>query len=184
VPTPAPVLSSLAFNPSSVTGGNSAQGIVTLSGVAPAAGALVSLASGRQSVASVPSSVTVPAGAKTATFNVTTRAVSVSTTVNISASYGGVTRTTPLVITPAVDTVNITRATYNVRKRVLNITATSTNANATLKAYVSSTGALIGTLDNDGGGDFSLQVSWPTDPQNVTVKSSLGGTASHAVTSK
>jgi hypothetical protein len=184
VPTPAPVLSALAFNPASVPGGNSAQGTVTLSGAAPAGGALVALARGRQLIVSVPSSVTVPAGAKIATFNVTTSAVSVLLTVNISASYGGVTKTATLTITPTADNVNITRAAYSVRKELLTITATSTKATATLKAYVSSTGALIGTLNNDRGGDYSLQISWLTNPQNITVKSSLGGTASHAVTSK
>jgi hypothetical protein len=183
-PTPAPVLSSFTLNLSSVTGGNSAQGTVTLSGVAPAGGALVSLRSSDLSVASVSPSVTIPADARSATFNVTTRAVSALTTVNISASYGGVTRTTPLTITPAVDTVNITRAVYNDRKNVLNVTATSTKANATLKAYVTSNGALIGTLNSNGGGNYSLQINWPNNPQNVTVKSSLGGTASHAVTSR
>jgi hypothetical protein len=184
MPMPAPVLSSLALNPSSVTGGNSAQGTVTLSGVAPAGGALVSLASSKQLAVPVPSSVTVPVGASSATFNVTTRAAGAATTVNISASYGGVTKTTLLNITPAFDTVSITRAVYNVRRKELNITATGTKVGATLKAYVTSTGELIGTLGNDWGGDYSLQISRPTNPLNVTVKSSLGGTASRAVTSK
>jgi hypothetical protein len=184
VPTPAPVLSSLALNPASVTGGNSAQGTVTLSGVAPAGGAFVLLKSNNLSAASTPPSVTVPAGARSATFNVTTRAVGVSTSVNISASYGVVTKMATLNITPAVDTVEITRAVYNDRKNVLNITATSTKANATLKAYVTSNGALIGTLSNDGRGDYSLQINWSNDPRNVTVKSSLGGVASRAVTSR
>ncbi|MDQ1524405.1 MAG: hypothetical protein QOE47_2329, partial [Pyrinomonadaceae bacterium] len=54
----------------------------------------------------------------------------------------------------------------------------------TLKAYVTSNGALIGTLSNDGRGDYSLQINWSNDPRNVTVKSSLGGVASRAVTSR
>src|SRR5467141_480499 len=81
-------LSSLSLNPTSVTGGNSSTGTVTLSGPAPAGGAQVVLAS-NNGVASVPSSVTVPAGATSATFPVSTSAVSTSTTVTITVSFGG-----------------------------------------------------------------------------------------------
>ncbi len=45
-----------------------------------------------------------------------------------------------------------------------------------------SPGALIGTVQNVGGGKYQLQVSWPTNPINVIVHSSLGGSASLAVT--
>jgi len=94
-------LSSLSLNPTSVTGGNSSTGTVTLSGPAPAGGAQVTLSSSNTTVARVPSSVTVGAGATTATFTVTTSAVATSTTVTISAAYGGVTKTASLTVTPA-----------------------------------------------------------------------------------
>ena len=55
---------------------------------------------------------------------------------------------------------------------------------ATLRAYVTSTGALIGTLKNNGGGKYRGQFTWPSNPQNITVKSSLGGSASKAVATK
>ena len=95
-----PVLSSVTVNPSSVQGGSPSTGTVTLSGPAPAGGALVSLSSDNTSAATVPASVTVAAGASSATFAVTTSAVSGSTAVTISALYGGVTRTAPLTVTP------------------------------------------------------------------------------------
>ncbi len=60
---PALSLSSLALNPTSVAGGNSSTGTVTLSGPAPAGGAQVALSSSNTAAATVPSSVTVPAGA-------------------------------------------------------------------------------------------------------------------------
>src|ERR1700682_4387640 len=88
-PPPAPTLSSLTLNPTSVIGGlQSSTGTVTLSGPAPAGGAQVALSS-NSGAASVPSSVAVPAGATTATFTVSTTAVTASTTVTISAAYGG-----------------------------------------------------------------------------------------------
>jgi len=94
-------LSSLSVNPTSVTGGNSSAGTVTLSGPAPAGGAIVALSSSNTTVASVPSSVTVAAGATTATFTVSTSAVAGSTTVTISATYGSATRSALLTVTPA-----------------------------------------------------------------------------------
>jgi hypothetical protein len=99
-PSSLPTLSSLSLSPSSVTGGNSSTGTVTLSGPAPAGGAQVTLSSSAPA-ASVPSSVTVPAGATGATFTITTSAVAASTPVTISASYGGVTQTASLTVMPS-----------------------------------------------------------------------------------
>ena len=98
---PALSLSSLALNPTSVAGGNSSTGTVTLSGPAPAGGAQVTLSSSNTAAATVPSSVTVPAGATNATFTVSTSVVTASTAVTISAAYGGATRTASLAVTPA-----------------------------------------------------------------------------------
>lgn len=176
-------LSSLTLNPTSVTGGASLQGTVTLSSAAPSGGAVVMLASSNGTVASVPPSVTVAAGATSASFTVTTTPISVSTTVNISATYAGLTKTATLTVMPPVtaDTVAITLAQYRLSTKKLSVQATSTSATATLKVYVTATGQLIGTLTNNGG-KYSGQFKWPTNPQNITVKSSLGGSSSATVT--
>src|SRR5215211_7887460 len=79
------------------------------------------------------------------------------------------------------DTVTITRAEYQTGNRRLRVDATSTNANATLQVFVTSTNQLIGTLTNNGGGRFRGQFSWPVNPQNITVKSNFGGQATRAV---
>jgi len=97
-PPPLPTVSSLQLNPTSVVGGTqSSTGTVTLSGPAPTGGAQVQLSSSNRA-ASVPSSVTVPAGATRATFTVNTSIVLVTTSANISASYNGTTRTATLTI--------------------------------------------------------------------------------------
>ena len=93
-------LSSLALNPTTVTGGNPSTGTVTLSGAAPAGGQVVTLGSSHVSVATVPSSVTVGAGATSASFTVTTSAVTTSTNVVISGASGGVTRSADLTVSP------------------------------------------------------------------------------------
>jgi hypothetical protein len=99
VPVP-PSASSLTLSPTSVVGGaQSPTGTVTLSGPAPAGGALVTLSSSN-AAASVPSSVTVPAGSSSTTFAISTSAVAASTSVVIFASYDGVTPSTSLTVTP------------------------------------------------------------------------------------
>ena len=185
-PAQSVTLSSVGLSPTSVTGGSSSQGTVTLSGAAPSGGATVALSSSNGAVAAVPASVTVAAGATSATFTATTNSVTATTSVTISASYGGVTNTATLTVNPAqsADTVSIQLAEYASDKRELRVEATSTNSSAVLKCYVSSTGELIGTLTNDGGGRYRGQFTWPTNPQNITVRSSLGGSATRSVAAK
>jgi hypothetical protein len=181
-------LSSVALSPASVVGGNSSQGTVTLTGAAPGGGMIVTLASSNTTAANVPSSVTIAAGSSSATFTVTTQTVTTSTAVTISASAGGVTRTAALTVSPApppaTDTVAIQRADYSTGSRVLRVEATSTNSSATLTVYVASTDQVIGTLQNGGGGRYKGDLSWPSNPQNIRVRSSLGGQATRAVTAK
>ena len=192
-PPPTAQLSTLTLSPSSVTGGASAQGTVTLSAAAPAGGATLTLNSSL-GAASVPATITVPAGATSGTFGVSTTAVSASTAVTITAAYGGISRSATLTVNAsapppppppaATDTVSITKAEYTASQKQLRLEARSSSASATLKAYVTSTGALIGTLTNAGGGTYKAQFTWPSNPQKVTVKSSLGGSATGVVALK
>jgi len=85
---PPPTLAQVTVNPAIVVGGTSAKGTVSLSGPAPAAGAVVSLASSDPST-TVPLTVTVPANAVSANFTITTTAVGTVTQLNISGSYNG-----------------------------------------------------------------------------------------------
>jgi hypothetical protein len=86
--------------------------------------------------------------------------------------------------TVAADTVSIQLAEYSAGNDELRVEATSSNASATLTVYVTSTNTLIGTLHNEGGGRYRGDFSWPTNPQNITVRSSLGGFASRTVVLK
>ena len=186
-PTPAPLsLASVTLSATSVTGGNSVQGTVRLSAAAPSA-TVVTLASNNAS-ATVPASVTVAAGASSATFTVNTTAVSTTRTATISATFNGLTRTASLTINPVTqpntDTVRITRTEYDSSKRVLRVEATSTSANATLQVFVTATGQLLGTLGNSGGGQYRGELNAATNPQNITVRSSLGGVATSTVAAK
>jgi hypothetical protein len=83
--------------------------------------------------------------------------------------------------TAPTDTVSIQLAEYSAGNRALRVEATGSNASATLTAYVASTNTLIGTLRNEGGGRYRGDFSWATSPQTITVRSSLGGSASRTV---
>jgi hypothetical protein len=190
-PTPAPLsLSALTLSPTTVVGGNSAQGTVTLSAAAPAA-TTITLASSNAS-ATVPASVTVAAGASSASFTVATGTVNATMSAIISGTFNGVTRSSTLTINPvtapppppSTDTVRITRAEYDSGKRILRVEATSTSSSATLRVFVTSTGQLLGTLSNNGGGQYRGELSASTNPQNITVRSSLGGVATASVVAK
>ncbi|MGH7809345.1 MAG: hypothetical protein ACREP5_03605, partial [Candidatus Binatia bacterium] len=99
-PTVAPAsLSSVSVNPSAVTGGQAATGTVSLSGAAPSGGAVVNLSSANPPI-TVPASITVPATATSANFPVTTTSVTSTTVGNVTASYGGVTKSTTLTVNP------------------------------------------------------------------------------------
>jgi hypothetical protein len=90
---------SVDTTPISVVQGNPSIGQVILNGVAPAGGAVVSLSSSN-SAASVPATVAVDAGQSATVFGVTTDAVTQVTPVTITASLGGVSRTTSMNVSP------------------------------------------------------------------------------------
>jgi hypothetical protein len=94
-------LLSVSMNPSTVKGGTSATGTVTLN--SPAVGTSTQrrvTLSDNSLFSTTPASVTVNAGATTATFTVTTSLVATSTAVTITATYNGSTQTATLTITP------------------------------------------------------------------------------------
>jgi len=98
---PAQSLASITVNPASVPGGTGSTGTIVLGGPAPSGGAVVSLSSSAPTVASVPASVLVLAGATSRTFAIGTSPVSASTDVTITASVGGASLTATLTVTAA-----------------------------------------------------------------------------------
>ena len=97
----APALSSILLNPTSALVGTSVFGNATLSKAAPTGGAVVTLSSSNPSAATVPASVTVPAGSTYNSFAVTPLSVTTDTAVTISGSYGG-TKTAPFTVVAAL----------------------------------------------------------------------------------
>ncbi len=167
--TASPALSSLALSPSSVVGGSSSTGTVTLSAAAPSGGAVVSLSSSNSSVAQVPSSVTVTAGTTSQTFTVTTSSVTTTTSVTITASYSGSSPTATLTVTPA-------------SAGDFSISASPTNRNVT---HGSSTSYTV-TVSPSGGFTGNVTLSVTGLPSNTTASFSpnpvTGGSGSSTLT--
>jgi uncharacterized protein (TIGR03437 family) len=97
-PPAAVTLTGLSVSPSTVAGGTSAQGSVTLSGAAGFGGQRVDVTSSSPITANVPSFVTVPQGATNAQFTILTTSQISAQTVTITATMNGVTRTTVLTV--------------------------------------------------------------------------------------
>lgn len=97
-PAAAATLSALTLAKTSVTGGTSVTATITLSASAPSGGARVTLKSSKPLVVLPPSTVTIPAGARSATFSIRTVKQSQDSAVTISATYANVTKTATLTV--------------------------------------------------------------------------------------
>ena len=176
-------VASVSLNPASQFGIFTTTGTVTLTGPADSS-AVVSLSSTNTAIATTPATVTVPAGTTSATFTVGLQPVTVDTPVTISAVNGGVTKSATLTVLKPLDSLTITRAEYTVRQSNLRVEATTTGSNPTLTLYNATTGQLIGTMINGGGGKYSRQLTVTPAVTSVTLKSTLGGTITGSVTQK
>ena len=141
-PAGAPVLSSVTVSLTSVSGGTSAQGTVTMSAAASAA-TTVALSS-NTAAAAVPASVTIAAAATSAMFTITTTPVTASAVATITAAAGGVTRTAALTLAPLAPPPPVTPPAPSV---TLTVTATGrtgervTSSPAGINVSVGSTGS-------------------------------------------
>ena len=93
---------SIKVAPAAVLSGDTATGVVTISGVAPTGGVLVALSSDKPGVASVPAFIRVPAGKTSVSFAVPTTNVSSPQSVTLSATLGGTVMTQITVRPPAI----------------------------------------------------------------------------------
>src|SRR5215218_1651265 len=88
-PSSSASLSSLTVSPTDVVGPEPATGTVTLSSAAPSGGFTVDLTSDNTAAATVPPSVTVPAGSTSTTFTISTKEVTNAQSAVILGTVGG-----------------------------------------------------------------------------------------------
>jgi hypothetical protein len=173
--TPAAALTSLSLQPTSVLGGGTSTGTMTLSAAAPAGGTVVTVSSSNTAVVVLPASVTVPAGATTVGFVVTTNAVTSASVVTISATLGGVTQSAALTVALAPALVSISLSPASVRG------GTPSTATITLSAAAPPVGLTVKLSSNYSSiaavpssitvapGATSAHVTVPTSrPQSAT----------------
>jgi FG-GAP-like repeat len=186
--TQAPSLAGIALNPASVVGGNTSQGTASLTSAAPSGGAVVTLSSSNTSAATVPGSITVPAGAFSATFTVSTASVTASTPLTISGAFGGAARSATLTVTPppapaslstvAVNPASVTGGASSQGTVTLTSAApaggfaVSLSSNNTAAATVP---ASVSVAQGATSATFAIATSAVTASTPVTITASAGG---------
>jgi len=180
-----PALSQLYLTPTTVIGGcGSSAGKVVLSGSAPAGGAVVSLAN-TNSAATAPPSVTVPPGASSQTFTVTTARVTANVSGTVTASFGGVSKALTLTVRP----LRVKALTLSPNPVVGGSTST---ASLVLECAAPAGGVVVSLSSNNaavaaptvssitipaGGttGSFTIRTSRVTASTNVTIYAAVYG---------
>jgi trimeric autotransporter adhesin len=155
-PPPTVTLVTIGLNPYQVQGGTPSTGTVTLNEVAPFGGTRVALSSDTPSAASVPSSVTVPAGATSANFNITTQTVSANTFVTITATLGSTSLQATLEVT---DLPPITAPALNLDP--MNVSGGSPTTGVVSLSRQAPPGGIVVALSSNSG--------LASVPANVTV---------------
>ena len=180
-------LSAVSVNPASVVGGISSTGTVTLTGAAPSGGAVVTLSSNNMSVAGVPASVMVAAGATSATFTVTTTAVIANASATLTGAYNTVSRTATFTVTPVLSPASLNAVTLN----PASVTGGTTSQGTVTLTSAAPSGGLVVSLASDAGAatvpasvtvaagatsaTFTITTTTVTTATTVTVTGSSGG---------
>ncbi len=108
----AAALSGITFNPMTLIGGDVTTGTVTISGIAPAGGAVVSLSSSFPDALNPSATVTIPEGATSVDFTVTTSPVAADTSAVVTATYGGISKTRAVTVRVSeIDYLNLSPGT-------------------------------------------------------------------------
>ncbi len=161
----APQLQSVSLASAQASSGASVQGTVTLSSPAPSGGVIVDLSANSTEV-TVPSSVTIAAGATSATFTATMGSVTSSQTVTITATYETQSVETNITVNPlsGVDSYNgdytgTYSGTLNGKTLSGSIVATANDGALTVTKPGSGTGTISATGQISFGVDVTSGVS-------------------------
>ena len=174
---------SMVLNPQFVVGPSPATGTIILPAPAPSGGTVVNLRSGKTSVATVPASVTIPAGATQANFNISTVPQKTNTFLVISAS-GGVTESNTLGVVPMLGGISLITSSILGGGPVTAAVALNANAPAggTTVTLSSNKPSVLPVPANvmvpEGASQSVLTLSSNPTSGNatVTIEASLGGT--------
>jgi hypothetical protein len=183
-----PLLKSLTLNATSVTGPGGSTGTVTLNAAAPAGGSVVALSSNNAAAGSVPASVTVAAGATSATFAVTTSNVAANVTVTVSATLAGATKTAVLTVKGWVASVTLNPASVTggaTSTGTITLSAPAPSGGAAVALVSANTGAaaLPASILVPAGsttGTFTVTSKIVAASTNVAISATYGGSTKSA----
>jgi len=160
----------VSVSPQGVTAGNSATGKVTLDGNAPTGGVVVTLTS-YSAAATIPATITVAAGDTTATFNLSTSAVTQQTEAKITAALGNTSASTTLIATQKV--------TYSVSLTAASLTGgAGATGKITLATRASAGGLTFNMSTNNPAVTVDPTVTVPAGETSKTFNVSTGGVSS------
>lgn len=183
-----PTIVSVGVTPSTVAGGASSGGMVTLSAPAAAGGQVIKLTSST-TYAKVSASVTVLMGKSTATFTVKTVAVPAQELATITAASGGTSMSAALAITsPALVSLKLNPASVKGGRSSTGTVAISSAAPAgglriTLSSSLVSATVPTSVVIAAGSSSaiFTVKTKAVTSSTSTTVKATLGSTSKTAV---
>ncbi len=183
-----PTVVAVSLKPSTVPGGKSSVGTVTLSSPAAAGGAVVQLSSSN-SVATVPTTVTVGAGGTSATFTVKTSAVGGQATSTIKGSLNGGSASATLTVTsPVIVSLKLNPATVVGGKSstgtVTVSSAAPTGGLVVSLASTSGSATVPGSVTIAAGktsATFSVATTKGSGKTTATITGTLGTSAKAAV---
>jgi len=153
-------LLSVNLSPTSLTGGSSSAGTVTLTGTAPTGGLVVKLSS-NSAMASLPASVNIAAGQNSATFTVKTEVVTVQAVAIISSTLGTDSKTAGLTINPP-SLASITVAPSAV------VGLSSSTGTATLSGAAPAGGIVVNLSTNQNAAVIPATVTIPAGKTSAT----------------
>lgn len=186
---PKVVIAGLSFSPTMIGGGVISTGTVTLTAPAPPGGIVVNILTGGSTIVKAPSTLTIAEGTTSGTFTVKGSGVTAPTGVNFTVQYSGVfspdkaTAANAVLTVAPTDSLKVTSATWSQSTHLLTVNATGTNSQATLTVILSSTKAPLGTMVNQGGGNFTFQMLFTAGiPASINLTSNLGGSTGQGVT--
>ena len=181
--------SGMAIAPTSLVGGSGATGSITLSAAAPSGGAVVTLSKalsngGTGTVpATIPASVTVPAGQRTASFAIGTSAVTSTTNVRVSGTFGGATAAADVTLFPLLAQVlfsgNVPGGTPATGTVTLNGAAPSGGTVVSLSSANTSLVTVPASVTVPAGQtsvNFTASTSTVTQTTGVSVSATAAGT--------
>jgi hypothetical protein len=146
-PAQLPAPTAVTISPSSVTGGTTAGGVVTLSAPAPSGGLSVLLSSNNPA-AVVPASVLIAGGTISGSFSVTTTPVTTITSAAITASLGGNAATGTLTVKPAGQPSNINIKEFQIEPGIVRA-EDAVVGKINLNAYAPTGGVTIQLTSSD-----------------------------------